>query len=158
ELERNPDVPNLAAHLTELCKYIEEADRTNRIEDALHVGAGLVRQEQAPQEGAIHRADVIALRRMYTQPLLPGFSPLMQIPGHREDASVVLRRGGEEGVEVLLEMLVSASAMDERRTAFELLRQMSEGSEQLVKMLGHHEWYVVRNVAELAGELGVEEA
>jgi len=158
ELERNPDVPNLAAHLTELCKYIEDSERTNRIEDALHVAAGLVRQEQALKEGAVHRAYVIALRRMYTKQLLQEFARLLQVPGHREEATVVLRRGGEEGVEVLLELLVSASVMEERRTAFDVLRQMSEGSEQLVKMLGHHEWYVVRNVAELAGEMGLEEA
>jgi len=158
ELERNPDVPNLAAHLTELCKYIEEAERTNRIEDALHVAAGLVRQEQALKDGPVHRAYVIALRRMYTTPLLQEFARLLQVPGHRADASAVLRRGGEQGVEVLLDVLVSASVMEDRRMAFDLLRQMTEGSEQLIKMLGHHEWYVVRNVAELVGELGLDEA
>src|SRR5438552_1106011 len=35
---------------------------------------------------------------------------------------------------------------------------MKAGTDQLVHMLGHHEWFVVRNVAELAGELGLDEA
>jgi HEAT repeat protein len=35
---------------------------------------------------------------------------------------------------------------------------MKEGMDQLVHLLGHHQWFVVRNVAELAGELGLEEA
>jgi len=34
------------------------------------------------------------------------------------------------------------------------LTGMKEGTDQLVHMLGHHQWFVVRNVAELAGELG----
>ena len=158
ELERDADVPNLSAYLTELCKYIEESERTNRIEEALHVAVGIVRQEQKVPEGPVRRAYVIALRRMYTKPLLEEFARLLQVPGHRADASTVLQRGGKEAVDVMLNVLVTASVMEDRRMAFDLLRQMSEGSEQLVKMLGHHEWYVVRNVAELAGELGLEEA
>jgi len=38
------------------------------------------------------------------------------------------------------------------------LTQMTQGTEQLVHMLDHPEWFVVRNVAELVGELGMEEA
>src|SRR5258705_12411710 len=38
------------------------------------------------------------------------------------------------------------------------LTGMKEGTDQLVHMLGHHQWFVVRNVAELAGELVLEEA
>jgi len=35
---------------------------------------------------------------------------------------------------------------------------MKEGTDQLVHMLGHPQWFVARNVAELAGELGLQEA
>jgi HEAT repeat protein len=38
------------------------------------------------------------------------------------------------------------------------LTGMKEGTDQLVHMLGHHQWFVVRNVAELAGELALNEA
>jgi HEAT repeat protein len=158
ELERDPDVPNLAAHLTDICKHIEDSERANRVEEALHFTAWLVRQEQALSEGPVHRAFVIALRRVFTKPLLQEFARLLQAPGHRAEATAVLRRGGQDAVEVLLSMLVSASVMEDRRMVFDLLRLMTEGGEQLVKMLGHHEWYVVRNVAELAGEMGIEEA
>src|SRR6266571_4626538 len=41
---------------------------------------------------------------------------------------------------------------------FDALTQMTQGTEQLVHMLDHPEWFVVRNVAELVGELGMEEA
>ena len=158
ELERDPNVPNLAAHLTDICKHIEDSERANRIEEALHFTLWLVRQEQSLPEGPVHRAFVIALRRVLTKPLLQEFTRLLQAPGHRAEATAVLRRGGQDAVEVLLGVLVSASVMEDRRMVFDLLRQMTEGGEQLVKMLGHHEWYVVRNVAELAGEMGIEEA
>src|SRR5256884_5010460 len=35
---------------------------------------------------------------------------------------------------------------------------MTEGTDQLVHALEHREWFVVRNVAELIGELGIESA
>jgi HEAT repeat protein len=35
---------------------------------------------------------------------------------------------------------------------------MTEGTDQLVHMLEHSQWFVVRNVAELIGELGLDDA
>src|SRR5207244_2486210 len=77
---------------------------------------------------------------------------------HRAEATLALRRAGADAVEVLLRMLVAAPGMSERRAVFDALTQMTEGMEQVVQMLDHDEWFVVRNVAELAGELGMEEA
>jgi HEAT repeat protein len=70
----------------------------------------------------------------------------------------VLRRAGEDGVEVRLDLLVAAPTIEERRGIFMALTGMKEGTDQLVHMLGHPQWFVARNVAELAGELGLEEA
>lgn len=39
-----------------------------------------------------------------------------------------------------------------------VLRGMPEGLAQVVHMLGHPQWFVVRNVADLMGELRIEEA
>jgi HEAT repeat protein len=57
-----------------------------------------------------------------------------------------------------MDLLVAAPTMDERRSAFDALRHMTEGTDQLVHALEHREWFVVRNVAELLGELGIESA
>src|SRR2546428_659126 len=54
--------------------------------------------------------------------------------------------------------LHAAPSMDERRHVFSALAQMKEGAGQLVHLLGHPQWFVVRNSAELAGELGVADA
>ena len=100
----------------------------------------------------------IALKRMYNKALLEAIAEVANHPTDREDALLVLRRAGEDGVEVLLDLLVAAPTIEERRGIFMALTGMKEGTDQLVHMLGHHQWFVVRNVAELAGELALEEA
>jgi len=100
----------------------------------------------------------IALKRMYNKALLEGVAELANSPLERDDALLVLRRAGEDGVEVLLDLLVAAPTIEERRGIFMALTGMKEGTDQLVHMLGHHQWFVVRNVAELAGELALEDA
>jgi HEAT repeat protein len=120
--------------------------------------AGIVRAEQSIGEEARRRQYSIALKRMYTKPLLEGIAHLVPMPAQRDSALLALQRAGEAGVEVLLDLLVAAPTIDERRGVFQALTGMKEGTEQLIHMLGHHQWFVVRNVAELVGELGLEEA
>jgi len=55
-----------------------------------------------------------------------------------------------------VERLAAAPTIEERRNLFAALGQMNKGQEQLVPMLNHGQWFVVRNVAELLGELGLE--
>jgi len=95
---------------------------------------------------------------MYSQALLEAVAELANSLVERDDALLVLRRAGEDGVEVLLDLLVAAPTLDERRGIFMALTGMKEGADQLVHMLGHPQWFVVRNVAELAGELALEDA
>jgi HEAT repeat protein len=117
-----------------------------------------VRAEQQVTDATRRRQYSIALKRMYSKALLETIAELANIPGHRDDALLVLRRAGEDGVEVLLDLLAAAPTIEERRGIFMALTGMKEGTDQLVHMLGHHQWFVVRNVAELAGELGLDEA
>jgi len=57
-----------------------------------------------------------------------------------------------------MDVLAAAPTVGERRAVFDALKHMTEGTDQLVTMLDHSEWFVVRNVAELIGELGMEDA
>src|SRR5690606_2586976 len=63
-----------------------------------------------------------------------------------------------DATETLLALLASAERIEERRAYFAALRQMTEGTDLLVNMLTHDEWYVVRNVADLCGEMRLETA
>ena len=158
ELQRKPMGPQVPDLLAVLGRQLETAMRSNKLEQAVSIVAGIVRAEQSIGEEARRRQYSIALKRMYTKPLLEGIAHLVPMPAQRDSALLALQRAGEAGVEVLLDLLVAAPTIDERRGVFQALTGMKEGTEQLIHMLGHHQWFVVRNVAELVGELGLEEA
>jgi HEAT repeat protein len=158
ELARRPDGPQVGDLLAVLGRQLETAMRQNRINQVLDILTGIVNAEQQVSDATRRRQYSIALKRMYTKSVLEGIAQLAGAPGHRDDALMALRRAGEDGVEVLLDLLVAAPTVEERRGVFVALTGMKEGTDQLVHMLGHHQWFVVRNVAELAGELALEDA
>jgi len=158
ELQAKPSGPQAGDVLAVLGRQLESAIKTHRIAQAMAIVAGVVKAEQQVTDATRRRQYSIALKRMYTKSLLEAIAELASAPGHRDDALLVLRRAGEDGVEVLLDLLIAAPTIEERRGIFMALTGMKEGTDQLVHMLGHHQWFVVRNVAELAGELGLEEA
>ncbi len=157
-LERNPQAPNVGDVLSLLIGEVENALNGNRPEQAFRIVAGVVRNEQRVSEGSVRRHYGVALKRMFTKALLKKLADMASVPKHREEAILALGRSGADGAEVLLDLLVGAANMSERRAAFDALTHIKEGANQLVHLLGHPEWYVVRNMAELAGEMGLEEA
>ncbi len=158
QLKDKPDGPQVGDVLAVLGRQLEAAMKTQRTTQVLTIVAGIVRAEQQVSDASRRRQYSIALKRMYSKALLETIAEVSDHPADREDALLVLRRAGEDGVEVLLDLLVAAPTIDERRGIFMALTGMKEGTDQLVHMLGHRQWFVVRNVAELAGELGLEEA
>jgi HEAT repeat protein len=158
ELLASPKGPQAGDLLAVLGRQLETAMRANRLEQVLEIVAGVVRAEQQVGEESRGRQYSIALKRMYTKKLLGGIARLAGNADLREDALLALQRAGADGVEILLDLLVAAPTVDERRGIFTALTQIKEGTDQLVHMLGHNEWFVVRNIAELAGELALDEA
>jgi HEAT repeat protein len=158
ELARRPDGPHVGDLLAVLSRQLETAMRQNRTAQVLTILVGIVHAEQQVSDATRRRQYSIALKRMYTKSVLEAIAQLAAAPGHRDEALSALRRAGEDGVEVLLDLLVAAPTIEERRGIFVALTGMKEGADQLVHMLGHHQWFVVRNVAELAGELGLDDA
>jgi HEAT repeat protein len=158
ELESAPEASNVGDLLAVLGRQVEDAIRSDRFERALAIVATLVRLEQRVPEGSARRHYGIALRRMYTKPLLKGLAGLLTVQKHEADAVLALQRGGEDAVEVLIDQLITTPAITERRGIFDALRQAHAGREQLIPLLRHDKWFVVRNVAELIGELGMQTA
>ena len=158
QLQEKPDGLHVGELLAILGRQLEAAMKANRTTQALMIVAGIVRAEQQVSDASRRRQYSIALKRMYNKALLEAIAEVANHPTDREDSLLVLRRAGEDGVEVLLDLLVAAPTIEERRGIFMALTGMKEGTDQLVHMLGHHQWFVVRNVAELAGELVLEEA
>ena len=158
QLKEKPDGPHVGDSLAVLGRQLETAMKSKKTTQALMIVAGIVRAEQQVTDATRRRQYSIALKRMYSKALLEAIAEVANDPTDRDDSLLVLRRAGEDGVEVLLDLLVAAPTIEERRGIFLALTGMKEGTDQLVHMLGHHQWFVVRNVAELAGELGLEEA
>jgi hypothetical protein len=100
----------------------------------------------------------IALRRLLPRSVLERVARLTAHGELRTEAAAVMRRMGADGTEVLLTLLVNAENVSERRSYFSALKAMTEGGELLVHMLSHDQWFVVRNVADLCGELKLESA
>jgi len=159
ELERNSTAPNVGDLLAALIDHAAAAAKLGRFEQVLGVLSGILRvEEKIPESSGVQRQYGIALRRIYTKPVLEGLSRLLAAPKHRTAAVAALQRGGAAGVEVLMDVLAAAPTVGERRAVFDALKHMTEGTDQLVHMLDHSAWFVVRNVAELIGELGMEDA
>jgi HEAT repeat protein/PBS lyase HEAT-like repeat-containing protein len=158
ELERNPTAPNVGELLAALVRNAETAVKQSRFEQVMGVIVGVIHVEQrVPETSGMRRQYGIAVRRIYNKPVLQALAQLLATPKHRADAVTALQRGGAAAVEVLMDLLVAAPTVSERRAVFDALKQMTEGTEQLIHMLDHREWFVVRNVAELLGELGMDE-
>jgi HEAT repeat protein len=158
ELHEKPAGPHAGDLLALLGRQLETAMKSHRTAQALAIVVGVVKAEQQVSDASRKRQYSIALKRMYSKALLEAIAEVANHPSDRDAALLVLRRAGEDGVEVLLELLVAAPTIEERRGIFMALTGMKEGTDQLVHMLGHPQWFVARNVAELAGELALEEA
>ena len=155
-IEENPDDPRLTERLNEIVRSADDLAGEGDWQGVLRTASVLVSAERDAKEGAYGRAYGIALRRMLPRSTLEQIARLIASPEHRGDALPVLQRIGADATEALLGLLASAERIEERRAYFAALRQMTEGTELLVNMLTHDEWFVVRNVADLCGELRIE--
>lgn len=145
--------------LNQLIATGEFAARQKEWRQLLVAAHGLVELERKDLgQSGDGRGYGIALRRMLPRSAL---EQLVRMTAHgdmKAEAITVLRRMGVDGTEVLLNALVNAEEVGQRRAYFNALKEMTEGGELLVHMLSHDQWFVVRNVADLCGELRLESA
>ena len=157
-IEAAPDDPAQGEQLNEIVRAADALAAEGDWPGLARTAAALVRAERAAREGTYGRAYGIAIRRMLPKSALEQVARLMPDPELRADALPVLQRMGADATETLLGLLASADRIADRRAYYGALRQMTEGTELLVNMLTHDEWFVVRNVADLCGELRIEAA
>lgn len=157
-IAQQPTDPELPRLLNVVLVAADDAVQVDDWAAVLRYAVALVRAETAAGGDVAGRDYPIALRRMLPRSALTAVARLVTNPEHRQDAVLVLRRMGVDGAEVLLGLLADAEVLEERRAYYAALRQMSEGAAVLIAMLSRDEWYVVRNVADLCGDLGLEEA
>ncbi|HET7585714.1 MAG TPA: HEAT repeat domain-containing protein [Gemmatimonadaceae bacterium] len=146
-------------HLDALVKLATESVALERHDVVAEILSRLVDRETTASDPAERRALGITLRRLMKPDVLKSIAVLL--PRRREDYDRhmrSIRRAEEAGIEVLVDALVSASAIADRRTYYDALRTLQTGVRALLFMLSDKRWYVVRNAAELLGDLRMEEA
>jgi HEAT repeat protein len=144
--------------LSDLAREVGVALREGPIEPAVQAIAAVVGLEPGVPEGEPKRSYDIALKRMFARDALKRIALLLPDPRFAPVATLVLRRAGSEGADVVFELL-TASAVPHERTAFlAAIRAIPKGTLHVIEMLRHTQWAVVRNMAELLGEMRFEEA
>lgn len=150
-------LPSSRPGMSQLLLQCREAADRQDWEGMLDAAVQIVEVENddsAGLAGSLHR---IEFKRLMSRRHLAMIARLAH-GEKKQEAITVLRRFGTEGTEVLMDLLVEAMNIGERRGFYSALVQMNEGTSVIVQHLNHPQWYVVRNAADLCGELALTDA
>jgi HEAT repeat protein len=145
--------------LDELGTLAEHASRDGRTHLLAAVCIGLVKRESNGSSDNRRQACTMVLRRLLRPALLRGIAQLL--PRKRElagDLEAVLARAGAEGADAVIELLTEEGSASDRHVYLDILPRLQTGVPTLVHMLGDTRWFVVRNAADLLGEMKVQSA
>jgi len=148
-----PTPPGMSQLLLQCRQAMERQDWEGVLDAAVQIVEG-EKDDRDGLAGSLHR---IEFKRLMSRRNLAMIARLAH--GERkQEAITVLRRFGTDGTEILMDLLVEAVNIGERRGFYSALVQMNEGTIVIVQHLDHPQWYVVRNAADLCGELALPEA
>ncbi len=148
----------LRNHLDRVIYTVTQALNAKEYDRAVEALVRLIRSETSSRDPDTRRAYGVALRRLLATDSLRWVAPYLLDEMFASDVIEIMRRAGTAGTKVLLDMLIAAPTVAERKAYLRALRGIEEGTEVITSLLNHHEWFVVRNAADLVGELKIEEA
>jgi HEAT repeat protein len=158
-LDAAPTSAAAARQLDILVKLASESARKERVDMVADIFYGIVKREAEVADKTITRQLAMSIRRLSTPSVLQCLVELL--PRRRENYEqymAVFEKAEETGVEALVEALVAAPSIADRRVYYDALLRLRSGIRTLMFMLGDPRWYVVRNAAELLGEMKSAEA
>lgn len=158
DLRANPYGGTILDRLTRLSDLVQKALSEDAPDDALRLLAALVELEPSAPEGTPRNSYGIVLRRILTRETLALLAPHALDEHLGPSVAVVMRRAKGDAAEVLLGLLANSKVRRERFAYLEVLKSMPQGLDQVIHMLGHEQWFVVRNVADLMGDVRLEES
>jgi len=145
--------------LDDLVSLAEHSVRVGKIAVVADIFHGIVARDAKLSEGDTKRAHVMAIRRMAKPALLRAVATLIpKKPERKQYYYDVLERTGEDGADAVIEQISQAATVDDRKALFEVLRELQDAVPALSRMLGDSRWFVVRNAADLLGELAATSA
>ncbi len=137
---------------------VAKALQRKEVAQALEAILSLMKQEQEATTDEARRAYAITIRRILTSEAVQRMAGYLLDEIYAQDVIKIVRRAGTEGTRIVMNMLAAAPTFAERKAYLNALREIEEGADVIAGMLKHHEWFVVRNAADLVGELGIKEA
>jgi HEAT repeat protein len=145
--------------LDDLVSLAEHAVRVGRGVAVSDIFQGVVQRDARIPDGDLKRAYSFAIRRMSKPALLRVVAALIpKKPERKQHLYEVLERTAEDGAEALIEQISQAQTAEDRRSLFEVLAELPASVPALIRMLGDSRWFVVRNAADLLGELATTNA
>jgi HEAT repeat protein len=141
--------------LDDLVLLAEHCVRTGKPSVVTEIFHGIVRRETGgPRDAEMKRAYVLAIRRMSKPAVLRAVASLIvKRADGKQTYYEVLERTGEDGADAVIEQINQASGADDRRVLVELFRELGDAVAALRRKLSDSRWFVVRNAADLLGEL-----
>ncbi|HEY2806265.1 MAG TPA: HEAT repeat domain-containing protein [Gemmatimonadales bacterium] len=153
---RRPHDGDILERLTRLAEAAQVAINQGQGGDVMRMLAMVVGLSQGAAEGTPQNSYRITMRRILSRDALLQLAPVIKDPAYADETALVLPHAGAEATDVFLTLLIDADNIKERRAYMNALRAMPQGREQIPRMLTHHQWFVVRNIAELVGEMKLE--
>ena len=145
--------------LDELSRTAEDFARGGLWIGVADVLTRVIARESLEHDAGVKRVFLIHLRHLFNPGILRGVAGLL--PKRRElrdNMEGIFRRAGESGAEVLLELMISSNLVSERRAYRSTIARCPACATPLVHLLDDRRWYVVRNAADLLGEMHVAES
>ena len=157
ELEKNA---NLCAKVLDdlliVAEHTMRAGKTATVSEILH---GIVAREAKLPDGDVKRAYAAAVRRMSKPALLRAVASLIpKRPEGTQSYYEVLERTGEEGADAVIEQITQAPTNQDRKALLGVFRELKDAVPALKRMLSDSRWFIVRNAADLLGEMAATDA
>lgn len=150
------DAPAL---LDEVTRLLEDNARHGAWAALIDLASKVMEREATVTHPDVKRAFTIVFKRLAKPGIMRGSAQLL--PRHRDlrgQVQAFLARQGDVAIDMLIELLVGADSSVDRRAYRDALRQLPDAKGPLRQLLDDPRWYVVRNAAELLGELHAVEA
>jgi HEAT repeat protein len=140
--------------LFDLANFAEAAALQEDWDTISSILTRIVRGEELAHDPDVKRAYTLAFRRLAKPTLLGAVArQLPRRPGDREQLGKVLLHAGTEAADILIDLLIASDSTTDRRVYISVLSQFRTAVPMLVHLLGDERWYVVRNAADLLGEM-----
>jgi HEAT repeat protein len=153
---QDPYGPDLLARMTQFARCAQDAFGQNQVAEAIDALAIVIDLESKAPPGSPRAGYAVIIQRVLNGAALTKIAPFVLEQKRAARATVVVRRGGDDAVELLLGLLVTAESLRERRAYVGVLRGMPQGVDRVLQILSNDQWQLVRNIAEVIGEEGLE--